>query len=278
MHPHFSFQAGRNHHGFRPALLSVLAMLLVACGQPERRPPLPEPRAVGLVGDDGTRVAATFYPADEPDAPGLLLIHGLRGHRDDWRRFARAAQRAGFASLSMDLRGHGDTTEDTRGRILSPGTLTRDDWRLVTSDIDAARRTLLERGVHPEELAVVGASVGANLGLQFAVLNDDIQAVVLLSPGLVIEGIEAEAAMAAYTERPALIMFGAHDAYAAASGRTLAALAPSFFEVREYATSAHGAMLFDVSDQALEQAVYWLGTILRGAHLPESRPLVDTLP
>ena len=248
----------------------------MACG--DRAPAFPEPVDTSIIGDDGMRIAATYFPVHAENPPGLILIHAMHGHRDDWRRFARAAQRAGFASLSFDLRGHGDTTSDEQGRTLSPATLTRDDWRLITTDIDAARRGIIERGVHPEELGLVGASVGANLGLQFAALNEDIEAVVLVSPGLVLEGIATEAAMATFTERPVLIMFGAQDAHAASSGRTLAALAPGFCEVREYATNAHGAALFDASDQALEQAIYWLGTILRGARVLGDEPLADSLP
>jgi alpha-beta hydrolase superfamily lysophospholipase len=275
---------GRNRSRFRPVrfrlgvlgLLAVVAGVFAACA--ERPPALPEPIETNIVGDDGTRIAASFFPVDAVSPPGLILIHALRGNRDDWRRFARAAQRAGFASLSFDLRGHGDTLHDARGRALTPDDLTRDDWRLVTADMDAARRALVERGIDANELAVVGASLGANLGLQFAALNEDIQAVVLVSPGLVIEGVAIEDAMASFEQRPALIMFGAHDAYAASSGRALSAVAPSFREMREYATSAHGTALFDVSDQALEQAIYWLGSVLRGAGLPGETPLADTLP
>jgi len=273
-------RTGRNPFWFRPVLplLVLLPFVILAAACSPRAPLVPDPIDTHIIGDDGARVAATYYPVETGGPPALILIHALRGHRDDWRRFARAAQHAGFASLSFDLRGHGGTRIDARGRALSPETLTQDDWRLITTDIDAARSHLIERGVDPNELAVVGASVGANLGLQFAALNEDIQAAVLVSPGITIEGIAAEPAMQAFTDRPALILFGAHDAYAASSGRALASIAPAFCEMREYATSAHGASLFDVSDQALEQAVYWLGTVLRGAGPAGTRPLADTVP
>lgn len=273
-------RTGRNPLGFRPVLLWMLALSAVGFGGCTPRPSAPSypVESIFLIGDDGARVAAAFYPVPNAAPPGLILIHGMHGHRNDWDRFARAAQRAGIASLAFDLRGHGDTVEDGRGRSLEPPSLTRDDWRLIPADIEAAWRALAARGINPGEVGIIGASVGANLGLQFAAVHEDIQAVLLVSPGLTREGIAIEEAMEAYRQRPALIMVGAHDAYAASSGRALAAVSPGHFDLREYSNAAHGTDLFELSDQALEQAIYWLASTLRGAILTDSTPVSAPIP
>ena len=69
-------------------------------------PPAPA-EALTLHADDGSAIAATYWPGRRPDAPGILLVPGLGTmHR---RLAGNAAHFAaqGYAVLAFDMRGHG---------------------------------------------------------------------------------------------------------------------------------------------------------------------------
>jgi len=239
---------------------------LCACGA---RPAGPgdTARTISLTTSDGVTIAATVYPVDAPDPPGLILIHMLGADRWTWEPVARRAQRAGYLCLAFDMRGHGESR--TRGsETLSYRQFTATDWRGVAADIDAAKRALLQQGADPDNVALVGASVGANLALAYAADHGDVPAVVLVSPGLDYKGVQAEDALLAYGRRPVLLMTSEGDSYSAMSCTKLKRAAPGLCELREYKGATHGTALLDASTTAVEQVFLWLKPIIG----PQDRP------
>ncbi|HIJ64852.1 MAG TPA: alpha/beta fold hydrolase [Candidatus Hydrogenedentes bacterium] len=241
-----------------------VAMVLCVCGCGGRG--YPPHRAssedVALTTSDGLTIAATVYRAGRSAPAGLVLVHMLGTDRESWAPFASQAQQAGYMCIALDLRGHGDSKRQETGR-LSYKKFTREDWYAALNDIAAAKHMLLSEGADPDNLAVVGASIGANLALNYAVADGDIQAVVLVSAGLDYQGIATEAAMQVYgRERPALLIVARDDAYAAESCRALQAASPGFCELREYPGAAHGTNLLDASDGAVDQVLHWLDAVI----------------
>jgi dipeptidyl aminopeptidase/acylaminoacyl peptidase len=83
------------------------------------------PRGVN-VGDDVPILAATIYsPADavpvrepgEPRLPGLIVGHGAGSNRRRHAGFATAACAAGIVVMTIDLRGHGESTGQLDGPL-----------------------------------------------------------------------------------------------------------------------------------------------------------------
>ncbi|MBX7257695.1 MAG: alpha/beta hydrolase [Candidatus Hydrogenedentes bacterium] len=239
----------------------VLTLLAAACGGRTQNATLPPPSNEILTTSDGYRIAATLYPAEKPGSPGLVLVHMLGADRSIWEGFARRAQREGYSSLAIDLRGHGDS-RGPGDTDLSYKSFDTGEWLKALQDIDAAKSALLKRGNDPENIAIVGASIGANLALRYAVEHADIQAVVMLSPGLDYHGIEIEPDMVAYGKRPSLMLTSTGDSYSASSCSTLKALAPGFCELREYGGAAHGTDILDAEPASVDQVFLWLTHII----------------
>ena len=59
-----------------------------------------------FTGAHGNRLAATVF---KTQGPPVLFFHGGGQTRHAWENSARAVQRAGWTSISVDLRGHGDS-------------------------------------------------------------------------------------------------------------------------------------------------------------------------
>ena len=239
----------------------ILPLIILAC-----RGPSPQDGSLHedlvLKSSDGVSLGATVYPVKEPNPPGLVLVHMLGADRRTWGPFAERAQRSGYMCVAVDLRGHGDS-RIIGGQRVSYKDFAAQDWLATLKDIEAARRALIERGVNPKNVALVGASIGANLVLNYAVDQNDVPAIVLVSPGLDYKGVKTDTQIAAYGKRPCLLVTSEGDSYAASSCATLKKAASGLCELREYTGSAHGTNIFDASQTAIDEVLLWLKPILK---------------
>ena len=241
----------------------ILPLVILACSGPS-------PHSASLHEDlvlkssDGVSLGATLYPVEQPNPPGLVLVHMLGSDRRAWEPFAARAQRDGYMCIAVDLRGHGDS-RNAGGRQVSYKSFTTQDWLDALKDIDAAHQALLGRGANPKNTVLVGASIGANLVLHYALDHTEVPAVVLVSPGLDYKGVKADTQIAALGQRPCLLVTSEGDSYSASSCATLKKAASGLCEIREYPGSAHGTALFDASQTAIDEVLLWLQPILKPA-------------
>ena len=246
------------------ALAAALALAVLAqgCGPgaPARSLPIEDIR---IETSDGAVIAATLYNVvmDSARPPGVVLIPELGRTRAGWETFARRAQRAGFAVLALDLRGHGDST-GPGGRDMGYEAFEHEDWLGAFADIRATLAALVEHGAHPDNLAVMGAALGGHIALDYALDDWAVQGVVIVSPGLEYRGFSAEESVQQFARRPLLLMTTSGDAYSSTAATQLESIAPGHCEVREYRGAAHGTDIFAASRSAGEQALLWLDQVI----------------
>jgi dienelactone hydrolase len=225
---------------------------LAAEGEPEvagatRTPQPTEARLPVLIStSDGLVLRGDFYPSALRPAPGVLLLHQRGADRSSWEPLVQRLQALHYAVLTVDLRGFGETGG-------------AEDWTLAPGDVRAALEQLAALpGVSPERIAIVGASVGANLGLNLCADYSGCQAAVLLSPGLDYRGITTADAMARLGVRPVLIAAGENDRNNPADGMTLDGLAAGDHQLMVVPENAHGTALFAVRPELVDLIVNWL--------------------
>src|SRR5947209_2890224 len=113
-------------------------------------------RAVDLKASDDAILKATYFAAAKP-GPGVLLFHQSNRTRKSWDDVAQQLANAGINTLTVDMRGHGDTG----GKY--------DNWtdpnkenakQYLASDIDAAFQYLVSQpGVKRDVIGVGGAGL-----------------------------------------------------------------------------------------------------------------------
>jgi pimeloyl-ACP methyl ester carboxylesterase len=233
--------------GIAAILFSALTVFpLASCGKGHA--PAEETRREVTLTADGVDFAGTLYLPRVANPPALLLLHGSAAARDAWAPVAVRAQREGYLCLAVDLGiSPADDAESREGLLRR---------------IDEGFRRLPRLGGNPSDLGVVGAGTGADLALEYAVQQPDVQALVLLSPGAVLEGERAVELAVAYGKRPIFYLTTAGDAFSAETARRMRAASPGFAELREYAGSANGTDIFATSDNAAEQLLNWLNVVL----------------
>jgi dienelactone hydrolase len=194
---------------------------------------------VVVFGAEGPAVVGTLVGIDPTGSrPAVLLLHMRGSDRSAWTGFARRLAGAGWASLAIDLRGHGATGGE-------------EDYTLARRDVRAAWEWLRTApGVDPARVAPVGASVGANLALVVGA-EAGAPAVVALSPGLDYRGVVVEEAVRLLLATPLLLVAEEADSYSADSVAALAEIDPDA-RVVVRAGGAHGT---DMLDDELETEI-----------------------
>jgi len=198
---------------------------------------------------DGIQLVA-LYRAPKPDHWVWVLLHGLGSNKQEWLSFARQLVQEGDGFLIYDARGHGDSTTGRNGPVSYTDFRTAgsgSQWERMIGDLDGIVNQLKSRfKLDPRQIAVGGASLGANIAVIYASQHSDVPAIILLSPGLEYAGVQSEQAFRQYGSRPVLIAASSGDSYAAASVRQLVLPRKDpACRVISHEGAAHGVNMFD---------------------------------
>ncbi|MEN6457339.1 MAG: alpha/beta fold hydrolase [Thermoguttaceae bacterium] len=141
---------------------------------------LPKPEEQTLRTDDGIDLAVTYYPGTKgKDTIPIVLLHGYKQSRIEYKDLAPALQALGYAVIVPDLRGHGESTrrhgvgkdESLDAARMSPAQF----GQMVRADMKAVKDFLWERNnaqqLNVDKLCIIGADMGASVAVNFAAFD-----------------------------------------------------------------------------------------------------------
>lgn len=211
-----------------------------------------------LKAKDGVEIVGDYYAAGKTDAPALVLLHMMPADRNSYKTFAQKAKEAGFQSLAIDLRGHGESINFEKGKLDYKKFHDKEHQESIL-DVGAAVEFFEKRGVGESDISFVGASIGANLALVYIAGNPEFKKAVLLSPGLDYRGIETAPFAGKLKENQFIFLAAAEgDVYSAESARKLFDIAKSKKEVKIYGGSEHGTNMFKTNPELMDEIVEFL--------------------
>lgn len=146
-------------------------------------------RVVDLKSADGTALKGTYFAAGKP-GPGVILFHQSNRTRDSWDGVARQLAAAGVNTLTLDMRGFGESggkpyTQLTDKEIAED----RQRW---PADIDAAWQYLLSQpGVNRNVIGLGGSGYdGVDNSVQTALRHSaEVKSLALLSGETFLPGL-----------------------------------------------------------------------------------------
>lgn len=208
---------------------------------------------VNVMTTDGVSIHGTYYVVEKPKA-FILLLHMLGRDKEDWHTFAQQFQQDGYGVLAIDLRGHGESILQN-GKTIAWRTFSDAEFAAALHDVEAAMAFAEQRDeLQHVPRMLMGASIGANLALQYAATHETtISNLVLLSPGLSYRGITTEESMQQYHGQ-VFLAASVEDEYAYDSTKELYELATGEKKFQEYTNAGHGTEMFAVTD--LEQEIF----------------------
>lgn len=238
--------------------LSLVLLLGVGCVRPTPKEPS------GLMSEritfetsDGVTIVGDYYEAGGRTA---LLLHMRPATRESWKAFSGKLVEAGFSVLAIDLRGHGESVQTKDGRTLDYNRMSEAEERESIKDVEAAMAWLgREQSVAGDKVALVGASIGANLALQYFSDHREVKSAALLSPGLDYRGIKTEPMVRKLAAPQGIYLVAAEDdEYSAESVRALAQKTRAPSELKVFANGGHGTRLFETHSAFMDELIIWL--------------------
>jgi pimeloyl-ACP methyl ester carboxylesterase len=147
-------------------------------------------------------------------APIVILLHMYNADRSHFDPLLPALHGAGFAVLAIDLRGHGES-KGPPAMGLPQRVADRDPklFRDMDKDVEGAYQWLREQKgeeVDFARFALVGASVGCSVALDYASQDKSVDAVACMTPGFNYLGLDSVAHTKKYETRP-LMLIAADD-------------------------------------------------------------------
>lgn len=165
----------------RQICLSVL-LLVIACGSGQAHDRIPGEIRVEITSGDWQLIGDLQVPAAPGLVPAVLMLNQAAGTRAAYADLAAELGKRGIATLRLDLRGHGESTN--LGRFV-PGQQGRSSmvWD-AEADVIAAQQYLAARdGIDPAKVAIVGASYSGEEMAEAGRMHAYAAAYVALSPG-----------------------------------------------------------------------------------------------
>ncbi len=214
---------------------------------------------VSFLTDDGVEISATY---DAPPTPvgAVLLLHMMPAVKESWLPFMKALAERGFASLAIDLRGHGGSVK--KGDETLDYTQFEDDEHYAKRlDVEAAVRWLSAVERFPSgKLAVCGASIGANLAVWALTRWPGVRAAVALSPGLNYRGLIPEGYFPTMLATQSVLMaVSEEDAYAFESVREFGKMkTAASVETRVFKGLGHGTTMFEREPALMGETADWI--------------------
>ncbi len=211
---------------------------------------LPDHETITRNAPDDIALVADFYAAsaETTGAPVIIALHMLNSQRAAYAPIIPDLHDAGYAILNVDMRGHGE----------SGGAR---DWEAAIADV-ADWIAWLDAGGQLNEagLAIMGASIGANVAIISCADSAVCAGAIALSPGLDYRGVKPEAALVdGLADRAALLVAAGRDQSSATAIRQMFLKAQGAVTARMYTGRAHGTRLFDSDYDSLSGLItLWL--------------------
>ena len=250
-------------------IIMVAAFWFLRSGTPQpveksKAPVIKSVETVHLKTQDGVEIVGDYYPpvgdiqVVNGASRGVILLHMMPSDRKSWVKFAEKLQKVGLPTLAIDLRGHGES----QGGPESYKSFS--DAEHQNSKLDVITAALFLRSKKVDEFHLVGASIGANLALQYLAEHPNARSAILLSPGLDYRGLKTLPLIGQVPEsRGVFLVASADDQYSADTVNQLASQATfdEKHQLKIFETGGHGTAILENHPGFMDEVVEWLSKL-----------------
>ncbi len=134
-----------------------------------------------FITSDGWAIAGTFYQGTSNRC--VILLHDLEKTRSEFSTLTEKLRQEEFCYLSLDLRGHGYSTNKGVQKNFSK-TGQKNDFNKMTEDVSSAIKYLNNKGFKDKDIYLLGVGLGANVAGKSLIKNPNIAGIALFTPSL----------------------------------------------------------------------------------------------
>lgn len=252
---------------FTPVALCVFYCTTALTAAPKALP-------VTFSTQDGWVLSAIYQPASAKENT-VILLHDLGKNKEAFSTFEKALTKAGFGYLALDLRGHGQSTNQGEyKKFAKEGE--NNPFNQMVQDVSAAVSFLKTKKIPLQNILLLGTGLGANVAAKAAEKMPELAGIALISPGVNIRDVLPVPSLRTY-KGPVLL--------AASAGERKGFLEASILRNVSFLTTGEGNVTFltayelaghELLDKYLTSSVIqWLDTPQKPEVLPDAASGAD---
>ncbi|KKU13932.1 MAG: hypothetical protein UX17_C0005G0008 [Parcubacteria group bacterium GW2011_GWC2_45_7] len=230
---------------------------------------MPQSQKITFTTSDGVEIVGIYVDAGT-STPHALLLHMMPATKESYAAFAEKLRQIGISSLAIDFRGHGESVQkftdvSLHSTVLDYQKFSDEEQQAKILDVHAAVEWLIQNhGAVKSHLVLVGASIGANLALQYLSENSEVPAAVLLSAGLDYRSVKTEPLVRAVKPSQS-VYFAASSEDMRGSGQSATEMAKILFdacpckkEIKTFDGAGHGTTMFEREPKFTDEVIKWI--------------------
>jgi alpha-beta hydrolase superfamily lysophospholipase len=165
-------------------------------------------KVVKIKTADGLSLQADWHPPTGLSHGVILAFHRHNSNRGAWTALVPHLKAEGMGLLALDLRGHGGSAAQKKGKALKERVKARDPtlYAQMNKDVAAAMKFLKRKRFGAAKVVFVGEGSGCSVALQYAATHKKVKAAVLLSPAQRLLGVDTTAHIKKWGARPLLLV------------------------------------------------------------------------
>ncbi|MEK7453233.1 MAG: alpha/beta fold hydrolase [Patescibacteria group bacterium] len=212
-----------------------------------------------LTTSDNVKIHGVYFSVGKENSPAVVLLHMMPATKESWHDFQEELALTGFNSLAIDFRGHGESILKDE-KIINYQNFTAAEQCEKINDVESAVEFLEERGIPKGKISLIGASIGANLALQYMSNNKEIKSSVLISPGLDYRGVMTEDNILKLSIDQSVLMAsgGDQDSYSRISVKKLFNMIKVKKDMHIFEDASHGTEIFKIHPEFKGEIINWL--------------------
>jgi len=212
------------------------------------------PETIQLITSDKIEISALLENTGGQKA--AILLHMMPATKESWGPTMEALAKLGYSSIAIDQRGHGQSTMNGK---LDHESFSDSAQQAKIHDVIAANTYLLSQGFTQENIVLIGASIGANLAIQFQGMAPEISISIALSPGMNYRGVMADKAMEQVSGKQHVVLAASsEDSYSYESVKQLHDLNEEQTTLLLQSDLGHGTTMLERDPLLLEEILSYL--------------------
>ncbi len=136
---------------------------------------------IALTSNGGWSIASTFYQGESSKC--VILLHDLEKSRGEFSNLTSKLESEKFCYLSLDLRGHGYSTNKGKYEDFEK-TGQKNEFNNMVEDVYSAINYLKNKGFEEEDIYLLGTGLGANIAGKSLSKYNKIAGIAMLTPSL----------------------------------------------------------------------------------------------
>lgn len=224
-----------------------------------------EPMDIEFVSSDGFNIYGEIdIPARanlKHKVPLVIFLHSLGNNHKEWLDFPQKIKSLGYAALSLDVRGHGQSLVNGHNKIVHWQNFKDEQYKMISDDIKASLSYLEEEYLEIDTSKTIVVSTGLAVNSSIIAASeesDKIKALVCLSPVINFKGLNPKIELIDYGNHPILYFVSKGDKLSYNSTMQLVKYSQGKTNVHVYKKAGSGVNILKLKPESQDIIFNWL--------------------